>query len=272
VESVQDALERVETTPWKTPLGAIELYRLTRPAEVDLYGPDESEALTAVVGRLEALSGGMVLVDGGWERRAFAAPGVTEGIVLALAAGYSATPERSAAAARYHLDALTVERCDAPLASALQEAADGGVVALLDARHRRIGILPPGIEDPMPVLRDAEREPVSAILLPHGLNDDFIVPLVRSSFRCTLVVRDATRINLAPIYFKAWLKNEGRIQVARPVRVIAVATNPVNDAGPDAPADEFRKAVAAAVPGVHVHDVLLESEDQERKPAWKFWS
>jgi len=114
--------------------------------------------------------------------------------------------------------------------------------------------------------------PVSAILLPHGLNDEFMIPLVRSTFRCTLIVRDATRISLAPIYSRAWLKGEGRIRVVRPLRLIAVATNPINHLGPDADPWEFRRLVESALPGVPVHDVLLESEDERPRPAWKFWA
>ncbi len=271
-ESAGEALEAVEQTSWETPLGVIQIYRVARDADVDLYGPDESVALVDVLERLERLSGGPVLVDGGWERRAFAAPEVTDGIVIVLAAGYSATPERSAAAARYHVETLTVPSCAPPMARAWHEAAEHGTTVLLDIRGRDAGVLPPGVEDPLLVLRALEGPPVSAILLPHGLNDEFMIPLVRSTFRCTLVVRDATRIGLAPIYFQAWLRGEGRIQVVRPVRLIAAATNPINPAGPDADASEFRQAVAAALEGIHVHDVLLESEDSPRKPAWKFWT
>lgn len=270
--SSHGALEPVEPTQWRTPLGTIHIYRVVRDAEVDLYGPDEAGALTEIIQRLEDLSGGIVLVDGGWDRRAFAAPGVTDGIIVVLASGYSANPERSAAAARYHVESLTVPTCSASLAKAWQAAAQRGVTLLLDEQERELGVLPPGIEDPVAVVRANEGQEIATILVPHGLNDEFMIPFVRSSFRSTLVVRDATRIGLAPIYFQAWLKGNGRIEVVRPIQLIAAATNPVNHAGPDADPSEFRQAVAAALPGVHVHDVLLESEEGPRKPAWKFWA
>ena len=98
-----------------------------------------------------------------------------------------------------------------------------------------------------------------------------MIPLVRSQLRCTIVVRDATRINVSPVYYKAWLKGRGRIQVVRPLRLLAVATNPWNPAGPDADPAEFRAAVATALPDLPVHDVVLEGDSGEKKPAWKFW-
>lgn len=264
-------LERVETTPWSTTLGPVVLFRVTAGGEVDLHGPGEGDSMKAVLTRLGELSGGLVLVDGGWERRAFAAPGVSDAVVIVLAAGYSATPERSAAAARYLVETLSAPPCDEAARDAWDETASKGATALLDARGRSFGVMPPGIEDPVPALKTAEGAPASTVVLPHGLNDEFMIPLVRSALRCTLVVRDATRINVAPVYYKAWLKGRGRIQVVRPLKLLAAATNPWNPSGPDADAAEFRQTVAAALPDLPVHDVVLEAGGERGKPVWKFW-
>jgi hypothetical protein len=264
-------LERLETTKWSTALGPVNIYRVVSGGEADLHGPGEPDSMKAVLTRLSELSGGIVLVDGGWERRAFAAPGVTDGVILVLAAGYSATPERSAAAARYLVETLSVPPCDESARDAWEETATKGATALLDARGRQVGVMPPGLLDPVPALKTPEGGPVSTVVLPHGLNDEFMIPLVRSALRCTLIVRDATRINVAPVYYKAWLKGRGRIQVVRSLKLIAVATNPWNPSGPDADAAEFRQTVATALPDMAVHDVVIESDDERGKPAWKFW-
>jgi hypothetical protein len=264
-------LERVETTRWLTTLGPVTLYRVTSRGEVDLHGPGEGESVKDVLQRLGELSGGVVLVDGGWERRAFAAPGVSDGVVIVLAAGYSATPERSAAAARYLVETLQAPPCDEAAREAWDETASKGATALLDARGRPFGVMPPGIEDPVPALKTPDGAPAATVVLPHGLNDEFMIPLVRSALRCTLVVRDATRINVAPVYYKAWLKGRGRIQVVRPLKLLAAATNPWNPSGPDADAVGFRQTVATALPDLPVHDIVLESGGERGKPMWKFW-
>jgi hypothetical protein len=264
-------IEAVETTSWMTAMGPVSLYRVAETGEVDLHGPGEADAMKAVIGRLSELSGGMVLVDGGWERRAFAAPGVSDGVIIVLGAGYSATSDRAAAAARYLVETLSVPPCNEAARHAWEETASNGAAALLDAQGRQLGVMPPGLEDPVPALKTADGEPVATVVLPFGLNDEFMIPLVRSSVRCTLVVRDATRINVAPVYYKAWLKGRGRIQVVRSLRLMAVATNPMNPAGPDADPEPFRRGVAAALPDLPVHDVVLESEDGGKRSSWRFW-
>jgi len=264
-------LDRIETTGWSTMLGPVSVYRVLAGGAADLHGPGEPDSMKAVLARLGELSGGLVLVDGGWERRAFAAPGVSDGVVIVLGAGYSATPDRSAAAARYLVETLSVSPCDEAARDAWDETASKGATALLDARGRPVGVMPPGLVDPVPALKTPDGGPVSTIVLAHGLNDEFMIPLVRSPLRCTLVVRDATRINVAPVYYKAWLKGRGRIQVVRPLRLIAAATNPWNPSGPDADAAEFRRSVATALPDLSVHDVVIESGGERSKPVWKFW-
>lgn len=270
-EGPEKGLELVEGTGCSTPLGEVSIYRVVEESEVGLYGPPDPEAMRRVLDRLSGLGAELVLVEGGFERRAFAAPGAADGVVLVVGAGYSASPARSAAAVRYVVETFRVPPCGEGARAAWQETASKGAVALLGRHGEPAGVLPPGLENPVPALRDAGGEPVGTIVLPHGLDDEFLVPLVRSSLRCALVVRDATRIHVSPVYFKAWLKSRGSIQVVRPLRLIAVATNPTNAAGPDADAESFRTAVARALPDLPVHDVALETMQTQIRRPWRLW-
>ena len=263
-------LELIEATRFDTALGPVGLYRLTNGGEIEVRGPEEPEQMGAALSRLADIAGGTALVDGGWSRRGFAAPGVTDGVILVLGAGYSATPERSAAAARYVVDTLSVTACDGSARRAWEEAFSRNAAALLDGDGRPIGLLPMVVEDP-PLSLISTSGSVRSVALPHGLSDDFLAPLVRARVRCSLVVRDPTRIAVAPVYFTAWRKSGGRIEVVHPARIIAVATNPVNFSGPDADPQEFRALVAETLPELPVHDVVLESAEPSRRPVWKFW-
>lgn len=265
------ALELVERTGCSTQMGEVSIYRAVQEVEVGLYGPPDPPAMRAVLERLAELGAELVLVEGGFERRAFAAPGAADGVVLVVGSGYSASPARSAAAARYVVETFRVPPCAEEARAAWQETASKGAVALLDRHGEPAGVLPPGLDNPVPALRDAGGEPVGTIVLPHGLDDEFLIPLVRSSLRCALVVRDATRIHVSPVYFKAWLKSRGTIQVVRPLRLIAVATNPTNAAGPDADPEGFRAAVARALPDLPVHDVVLEAAQTHMRRPWRLW-
>lgn len=266
-----DAFEIVERTEFETARGPVVLGRVAAAAEIELHGPVEPDALRAIAARLGERAGGVVFLEGGWERRAFAAPGTSDGIVPVLAAGYSANPSRSAAAMRYVVETLTAPPCSESARVAWEETASQGAAAMLSKDGTPLGVLPPGLEDPLPALRSPDGGTVGTVVLPHGLHDEFMIPLVRSTFRASLVVRDATRIHVSPVYYKAWLKGGGRIEVVKPLRIVAVATNPFNRGGPDADPEAFRAEVAKTLAGIPVHDVVLESDDATSRPLWKFW-
>ncbi len=266
-----DRLEVVETTEWPTTRGRVVVCRTRGAGEVELHGPVEPEAIRALAWLLGDRSGGTVLLEGGWERRAFAAPGPSDGVVLVLSAGFSASPERSAAAARYVVETFSAPPCGEAARVAWEETASQGAAVLLSRDGRSLGVLPPGLSDPVPALRSQGGDGLGTVVMPSGLNDEFLIPLVRSPLRFRLVVRDATRLNISPVYFKAWLKGGGRFEVVRRTRIVAVATNPINPVGPDAEAEAFRDEVQRALPEVPVHDVVLEEADAEKRPFWKLW-
>ena len=263
-----DVLEPLGRPISKTALGDIALFRMTREADVRLYGPDDVKAMPQVLQRLDEQSGGLALVDGAWERRAFAAPGGAQAVVLVAGSGYSGNPERSAAALTYTIEQLELQRAAAAVLRAWPAASERGTTTMLDPDGECSRILPDrGEELAASLARRADE--TSVVLLPGGLHDDMLGPLTRSSVRCTLVVRDPTCLRIAPIYFRAWNKGGGAIRVVEPMQVLAVATNPVNLSGPDADPGEFRQLVSDTLPGLPIHDVVLEAQTV-RPGRWGF--
>jgi hypothetical protein len=264
-------LEPVETVPSEAPLGPIAICRVAGEGPVPVHGPDETPTMREVLTRLQRRTDGLVLVDGAWERRGFAAPDVTDAVILAVGSGYSKSPEHSAAAVRYMIETLTVAPGDEIEKGAWEEAASSGTMIVLDRNGRRVASLPPDPDNAPRSLRALDGHEVGTIAVPDGLRDALLAPLVRKALRCSLVVRDPTRLLASPVYLKAWLKSGGRVRAFRTARILAVATNPLSHVGPDSDPDEFRHLVAEAAATLPVHDVVLETDGSKRK-GWKLWS
>jgi hypothetical protein len=253
-----DALRLLEPTTCRTVLGEVGLYRVERAGAVPVYGPDDDAELAMVLRRLEETSGGLALVDGAWERRGFAAPDVTDGTVLAVGAAYAGGPERAAAAVRYVAELLDLPVCEAPAAQAWREAVASGQAFALDREGRTLGG-PILLRGTSPGLVEEFADRVGSFVLPAGLHDEFLAPLIRAGFGFDIVVRDPTLVRAAPVYLAAWAKGGGAVRVVQPMRLLSVATNPRTSAGPDADPEQFRQLVKQALPDIPVHDVRLES-------------
>ncbi len=265
----ENRLELVEPIGCTTALGDLNIYRVINAGEVSVYGPDDPGSMDAVFRRLEEQSGGLVIADGAWERRSFAAPDLTQALIVVVGSGYSGNPSRSAAAVAYLVETLTLQRCPETAMRAWRGIESGRAAVAIDTGGNWLETFPADTDPTETIERLGSR--VDRIDLPDGLEDAFLAPLSRSAFRCTLVIYDSTRLLVAPLYLKAWLKKEGRIEVVEPINLLAVATNPTNRTGPDAGADEFHRLVTEALPEIPVHDVRLEAQRKERKPIWKIW-
>ena len=266
-------LDRIETTGWTTTLGPVSVYRVVSGGEADLHGPGEPASMKAVLARLAELSGGLVLVDGGWERRAFAAPGVSDGVIIVLAAGYSATPDRSAAAARYLVETLSVPPCDEAARDAWDETASKGATALLDARGTARGRDAPGPRRSGSGVEDRRRR--------TRLDG-------RASARTERRVHDPPRPLAAALHAggarrHAHQRRSGVLQgVAQRARAHSRRAAAAPDRRGDQPVEPVgtrrgrRRSFGARwrprIPDLAVHDVVIESGGERGKPVWKFWS
>ncbi len=264
------AVEIVERSSHRTPRGALGIVRTKAAGELDLCGPLDTGALEPVVTRLAEVSGGRVLVGGRWQRRAFASPDVCDGVVLVVGAGMSSTPAHSAAAVRHVVEVLAMPACGDHARLAWEAASSKQRILVVGTGGRVLSEAAAGSPDPTEALAGVDPREVETIALPGSLQDEFVVPLIRNEFRCGLLVRDPTRVHLAPVYYRAWLKGGGRFEVVRRTSLVAVATNPANARGADADGAEFRRLVEEAVEGVPVHDVVLEARGRPRR-GWRLW-
>jgi hypothetical protein len=269
---VEDAptLEPLERIDCKTPLGELCVCRVTETSEVPVYGPDDGPMLGAALDRLERHSQGLVMVNGAWERHGFAAPDVTRAVVLAVGSSYSGGAARSAAAVRYTVELMGLPRHSVPLDRVWRESADRGKRQAVDRNGQLLGEFPEDDADRAFALESLGSE-LEALVVPGFLSDGLLTSLVRSQVCCTLVVKDASRVRVSPVYYTAWSRKGGRLAVIEPTRLIAVASNPTNPSGPDSDAAEFRQLVTDAIPEVPVHDVRLEAEQEPEAPRWRFW-
>jgi hypothetical protein len=70
----------------RTPLGEVQIARLAHSAKVEVAGPSSSEQITAVVEEMLALGADQAIIDGSIDRRAAAAPGVADAVIMATGA------------------------------------------------------------------------------------------------------------------------------------------------------------------------------------------
>lgn len=251
---------RVSETALRTPLGRVVLARLEEDGAIEVAGPGTAHDVGAVSAAMLALGAEQVLVDGALDRRAGAAPAVADAVVLS-----------TGAALHRELEEVVRRTREAAALLALPRVADAAVRALAAARPgtsllvREGGEAVPfddrlaltGEEDAIAALLRAVPD-VRHVLVGGALCEPFVAHALRAARgrELVFVVADGTRVFL-PTRGLEWHRARGaRIEALAPIDLRAITVNPLAPASHRLDAHELREAVAAAVAGVPVLDVL----------------
>jgi hypothetical protein len=268
IERATARLETIERTDIQTTQGPLLIARTIEDGEVEPIGPGAAEDLRVVVEAVARHSGGRVLIEGSFDRRGFAAPGVADAIVIAVGAAMAPEIERIVAGTRYYLDLFSLPRASDRVAEMYPVAESEGAAIMLGEGGSAVGGVPWRQHGNAEAFLSHNHPSFARLVVPRSVGDDFVIPLLREKVRFEIVVRDPMRISLSPVYYSAWKKLGGGITVVSPSRVLALSLNPTNPAGPDLDPHEMLAAFREKLPDVPSHDV---SQEETPAPVRKRW-
>lgn len=261
-------LEILERTEISTPQGPILIGRVLEDGDVEPVGPASAHELRHVIEAVARHTSGRVLIEGSFNRRSFAAPGIADAIIVAVGAALAPEIERAVASTRYYVDLFAMRACEPRVAEIFPVAEAEGAAVLLGPDHSVLGGIPWRSGGNAKLLLSQKPHSLARLVVPRSVGDDFVIPLLREKHRFEIVVRDPMRIALSPVYYSAWQKLGGGITVVHRTDVLALSLNPTNPAGPDKDYDVFLSAFREGIPEVPCHDVIREEIAAQPRRRW----
>jgi hypothetical protein len=246
----QAELEKVAPTPFRTALGPVAIYRVTRPGFVEVAGPVKVREAAALLKQLAELGCTKILLDGAADRRAFISAGV-DGFVLATGLVLAPDPatvvdETRAVLARLQLPAPPEAWRDACTQGAGAITPDGfkpwpGETFLAD---------PPGFLAWLPP--DA-----LALYVPGALADTLVQAVLDARRPLDFVVPAGTHVLATRELMDRLLARGQKLYALNPLRAVAITVNPFSPDGATIDPGLLLGAMERAFPGLPVVDVLL---------------
>src|SRR5262245_21946626 len=261
-------VETIEKTGIETHQGPIVIALVLADGEVEPLGPASAHELREIVDSVARHTGGRVLIEGSFNRRSFAAPGIADGIILSIGAALAPELERTVAGSRYYVEIFNLEACEHRVADVFPVAESEDAAVLLNDENAIVGGIPWRALGNAKLLLSQTHPPFQRIVIPRSVGDEFVIPLLREKMQFEIVVRDPMRIALSPVYYSAWQKLGGGIRVVHATRVLALSLNPTNPAGPDQDPEEFLEAFRERIPEIPSHDVVLEQTPVQPRKRW----
>jgi len=255
------AMEILEELPYHTPLGRVLIGVAGGGGQVEVSGPTTLAEVRATVERLQALGAEQVLVDGAINRLGSASPRVTDGVVVATGGMVADTLDEVVAVTTATLDMLTLPAVSEETKSlvAPQELLTARAVSVDERGNQARLELDTVVGEGVTVAREVERRETQTLFIGGALTQEFVDDFTRvlaPRRRLRVVVRDATVLVLPPAIVSRFRRRGIDLEVLRPLRVLAVTTNPFRLPQPYNPKVFFSAIADAVGDRVPVFDVV----------------
>ncbi len=227
--------ERLLQLPGRTALGPVIIARVLRPGHVIIAGPTLLRDLHNAMDRLQALGAHLSIVDGAINRLGAASPKVTDACILCTGTSSAATVELVARRTADVLSRLTTQQAQWMDAYRKQNSQARLSIHIFDGDETTVENYI-DVAEPMHearwIISHMQTTTKSAFVL-HGafteeLSQALLADLPKrfSSNRRELVVEDATKIFCHSVLLQRLSERGLDIRVAKPIRVLALTTNP----------------------------------------------
>ena len=254
-------LEILEVLPHAGPLGQFVLARVGEPGRLLLVGPPTSRALREAVGRLAALGGDLVLVDGSLDRVASAAPLVTGGTVVATGAAVGGGLREVAERTRLLLEFLRLPGVeDQRLRHVAGQAVRQWRVAVVHDDYR---VKPLSLRTALGsagAIAEAVEEGARALVVAGALAEGVVEAMAglrRRKPEFQVIVPDGTHIFAGSRAWARFGRTGGKVAVLQPIAVRAVTLNPFGPEGLALDPDQLLEEIGRVARPLPVFDLVL---------------
>ncbi|MBR5782505.1 MAG: hypothetical protein IKY27_11090 [Bacteroidales bacterium] len=221
--------ELLEISDESTSLGNIVIGKALTPGKILLSGPSSSSGLVRWMDEMKKYDIDLTIIDGALSRMSLASPTVSESMILATGAAYSANintlvQKTAFVVQMINLDITSQENCDTLNnikngVWAIDE--EGELHDLKVASSLSININTDGLKK------------CKTLFVSGALTDNFVNNIRQNRIfnEAELVVRDFTKIFLTPMTYNSFVNGKRKISVLQKSKLIAVCVNPTSPNG-----------------------------------------
>jgi len=252
-------IEVLMVTDYSTALGRVIIGRAIDEGYVEISGPTSAASIKEVCDIMMSFGAELVLIDGSLDRRASAAPYVSQGTILATGAALARNMDTVIQKTLHIVDTYRVPALeDAKVRSLARKMIDAGKTGIID-RERNIKYIDTATSLHCGELISTHMdESVDFIVLSGSATVSTISDILlnkKSDFE--IIVKDPTRIFIPKREFMIFQNRGLKLRVVDGINIVAMTVNPYSPEGyyfdPAGFLDRMRESMAGKVP---VFDVM----------------
>ena len=222
--------ELIDVSDESTSLGRVVTARALTGGKILLSGPSSASSLSRWMGEMQQRFGiDLTIIDGALSRMSSASPAVSQSMILATGAAYSANMATLVSKTAHVVDLINLDLTSEDNIAALMPLEKGLWCIDKDGNLNSLDALTSLSKD----IHFEGMDNCRTLYVAGALVDGFLekVRKNKSLKQAELVVRDFTKIFVTPQQFRLFLKAGGCIRVLQKSKLIAVTVNPTSPSG-----------------------------------------
>ena len=221
--------ELMDVSDENTSLGRVVTAKALTTGKVLLSGPPSATGLIRWMTQMQRLGIDLTIIDGALSRLSSASPAVSQSMILATGAAYSANINTLVQKTAFIVQLINLPLADEEKRNLFGTLEQGSWWLDADGVLNPLSLATSLSKD----IRFKGMDRCSTIYVAGALVDGFIekVRANKDLRQVEIVVRDFTRIFVTPQLFRLFLKAGGRVTVLQKSKLIAVTVNPTSPSG-----------------------------------------
>lgn len=221
--------ELMDVSDENTSLGRVVTAKALTTGKVLLSGPPSATGLIRWMKQMQRLGIDLTIIDGALSRLSSASPAVSQSMILATGAAYSANINTLVQKTAFIVQLINLPLADEEKRNLFGTLEQGSWWLDADGVLNSLSLATSLSKD----IRFKGMDRCSTIYVAGALVDGFIekVRANKDLRQVEIVVRDFTRIFVTPQLFRLFLKAGGRVTVLQKSKLIAVTVNPTSPSG-----------------------------------------
>lgn len=256
-ELADAGLEILRMTEYATPLGQILLCRAAESGYVQIAGPLNVRDHKKLCQEMISLGADMVLIDGAVDRKSVAAPGISDGVIIATGAVISRSLKKVVEETLHVVNLYSLPVISDPEAKKIILENQGrDQIMLIDKAYKvQFLDLKTGLNASR-FLDEVIDETASFVYIPGALTQSVVADIHPFKFKSIqFIVKDPTKIFIETNPWQQLVKRGFQVRVLDAIIVAAITVNPYAPSGYSFEHEALLSAMRSAIQEIPVIDV-----------------
>ena len=221
--------ELIDVSDENTSLGRVVTARALTGGKILLSGPSSASSLKRWMSEMHRMNIDLVIIDGALSRMSSASPAVSQSMILATGAAYSANMNTLVSKTAHVVDLVNMKLTSEDNLSSLMPLEKGVWFIDKDGDLHNLDAMTSLSKD----IHFEGMDGCKTLYVAGALVDGFLEKVRKNKAlkQVELVVRDFTKVFVTPQQFRLFHKAGGRITVLQKSKLLAVTVNPTSPSG-----------------------------------------